>query len=162
MSPSHVFSSTFPILAFWEGGTCVSLTQTQPLTPMGNLKDKQKTKRKSNLTPLTCMPLWEEAGVLTHREKWHKEMMRDACWEVTVCLNCKCIMHFNLSGSSPVHFQILHHHTSLQKTRHVHPKWLQASGTHTNCLEKLVLTHINHMAQDTADCLQFAYPPVDQ
>lgn len=26
------------------------------------------------------------------------------------------------------------------------------------CLEKLVLTHINHMAQDTADSPQFAYP----
>lgn len=38
-------------------------------------------------------------------------------------------------GSSLTYFQILHHHTSPQKTRHIHPKRLQASGTHTSCHE---------------------------
>lgn len=119
--------SVHPILAFWEGGwkRCLSNTNTTA-----------HTYGQNNLIPLTRMPLWEEAGLLTHREKRHKEMMmRDACWEVTVCLNCKCIMNFNLSGSSPMRFRILHHHTSLQKTGHVHLKRLQASGTHTNCHE---------------------------
>lgn len=52
-------------------------------------------------------------------------------------------------------FRILHHHTSLQND--FRPVALTPIAM--KCLEKLVLTHINHMAQDTADSPQFAYPP---
>lgn len=49
--------------------------------------------------------------------------------------------------------------SSAQKTEHIHPKRLQASGTYTSsmkCLEKLVLTNINHMVPDAINPLQFA------
>lgn len=65
-------------------------------------------------------------------------------------------------SSIPPYFLIFHHCTSFKKAKSIHPERLQASGTHTShmkCLEKLVLTHINHMVPGTIDPLQFAYRP---